>query len=106
MTTPTVTAVSAATRAAAAALAAAPLDAAKLHASRHRAEIEASTRCACFFCFRTFATATITKWIDASTTALCPNCGVDAVLGDASGHSIGDRFLRQMHQHHFGYRSR
>jgi hypothetical protein len=85
---------------------AAPLIAAKEHASRHRAELEASARCACFFCFRSFATADIKAWIDGDTTALCPGCGVDAVLGDAAEHSISDGFLRRMHQHYFAYRTK
>lgn len=92
--------------AAAAALASAPFIAAKEHASRHRVELEASAKCACFFCFRTFATSDIKAWIDANTTALCPRCGVDSVIGDASGHSISDGFLRKMHQHYFAYRSK
>lgn len=90
--------------AAAATAAAAPLIAAKAHTSRHRIELEASTRCACFFCFHTFATSEIKAWIDADTTALCPDCGVDAVLGNASRVSISDGFLRKMHQHYFAYR--
>jgi hypothetical protein len=97
------TASSAAT--AAANLAAAPLIAAKAHASRHRAELEASARCACYFCFRAFAASEIKAWIDADTTALCPGCGVDAVLG-ASTTSIADGFLRKMHQYHFAYRAK
>ncbi|HEX4419362.1 MAG TPA: cytoplasmic protein [Kofleriaceae bacterium] len=63
-------------------------------------------RCACFFCFRDFQSSEIKAWIDANTTALCPGCGIDAVLGDASIASISNSFLRKMHQHHFGYRSR
>ncbi len=92
--------------AAAARSAAAPLIAAKVHSSRHRDALEASTRCACFFCFRAFATSEIKAWIDADTTALCPGCGVDAVLGNASCPSISDGFLRKMHQHYFAYRSK
>ena len=84
----------------------AALVAAKTHAARHQAEIEASTRCACFFCFRVFPSAEIKAWIDDNTTALCPGCGVDAVIGDASGHSIADRALRKMHEHYFAYRSK
>jgi hypothetical protein len=98
------TAAAAATAAATAA--AAPLVAAKTLASRHRIALEASTRCACFFCFRAFAASEIKAWIDADTTALCPGCGVDAVLGNASGLSISDGFLRKMHQHYFAYRSK
>ena len=67
------------------------------HASQHRVEIEASTRCGCFFCFRTFPPLLIKAWIDAKQTALCPGCGVDSVLGDASLHRIDDAFLRRMY---------
>ncbi len=75
--------------------------AAHQHAMRHRAEIEASARCACFFCFRTFRSADIKSWIDANQTALCPSCGVDSVLGSASNHRLDDSFLRGMHTHVF-----
>lgn len=80
--------------------------AAHKHASQHRAEVEASTRCACFFCFRTFAAGSIKSWTDAGQTALCPGCGVDSVLGSASTHRLDDAFLRKMHQHFFSYRSK
>jgi len=74
------------------------------HASRHRVEIEASARCGCFFCFRTFPPVSIKSWIDASQTALCPACGVDSVIGSASAHRLDDAFLRKMHQHFFSSR--
>jgi hypothetical protein len=78
---------------------------AKEHASKHRVELEASERCGCFFCFRQFPTATIKQWVDANQTALCPHCGIDAVIGSA--HTVmNDRFLRKMHGHYFAYRSK
>ena len=79
---------------------------ARQHASRHRVELEASARCGCFFCFRTFPPASIKAWIDASQTALCPGCGVDSVIGSASSHRIDDAFLRRMHGQFFSYRSK
>jgi hypothetical protein len=79
---------------------------AQKHASRHRVELEASSRCGCFFCFRTFTPTSIKAWIDASQTALCPGCGVDAVIGSASAHRIDDAFLRRMHGQFFAYRSK
>jgi len=106
MTKRTATTLAASIATAAAKAASAPLIAAKVHASRHRVALEASTRCACFFCFRAFSTSEIKAWIDADTTALCPGCGVDAVLGNASGPWISDGFLRKMHQHYFAYRSK
>ena len=76
------------------------------HASQHRVEIEASTRCGCFFCFRTFPPLSIKAWIDARQTALCPGCGVDSVLGNASPHRIDDAFLPRMHGQFFARRSK
>ena len=75
--------------------------AAHKHSSRHRIEIENSTRCGCFFCFRTFQSTDIKAWIDGKQTALCPKCGVDSVIGSASNHRLDDAFLRQMHAHFF-----
>jgi hypothetical protein len=80
--------------------------AAHKHASQNRVELQASARCACFFCFRTFPSASITAWIDSSQTALCPKCGVDSVIGSASEHRLDDAFLRRMHQQFFAYRSK
>jgi len=76
-------------------------DAAREHASRHRAEIQASARCGCFFCFHTFPNTEIRAWVDSDQTALCPACGIDAVIGDASKHRLDSKFLRQMHTHFF-----
>ncbi len=80
--------------------------AAHVHASRHRVELEASSICGCFFCFRKFPTSSIKAWIESNQTALCPACGVDSVIGDASTHRLDDAFLRKMHQHFFSYRSK
>lgn len=79
--------------------------AAHVNASKHRVGLEASDRCACFFCFKTFAPTTIKSWVDANQTALCPHCGIDAVLG-SSLSSITDPFLRGMHKQFFSYRSK
>jgi len=79
---------------------------AQSHASKHRAAVEASATCACYFCFRSFVPAAIKTWIEGNQTALCPHCGLDAVLGSASPHRIDNQFLRQMHQHYFAYRTK
>jgi hypothetical protein len=84
------------------------LDRAHKHSSHHRAEIEASTRCGCFYCLSIFAPAEIVDWVDRvderGTTARCARCGIDAVLGDASGYPISEEFLRQMRERWFGRR--
>ncbi|WP_245197274.1 hypothetical protein [Labrys sp. LIt4] len=44
--------------------------------------------------------AKIEEWIDDSAgTALCPECGIDSVIGSASGYPVDDRdFLEAMHE--------
>lgn len=78
------------------------LDAAHRHSSVHRAEVLASESCACFFCLRSFVPGEITEWVDDGETALCPRCGIDAVLGSASGHPLTPELLRAMHAAWFG----
>jgi hypothetical protein len=68
---------------------------------RHRAEILASRRCGCFYCLASFAADAIEAWVDAGQTARCPRCGIDSVIGDASGFPIDETFLRRMRQHWF-----
>ena len=72
------------------------------HSSRHRAEVLASRECGCFHCVRTFPPSGIREWIDGGETALCPECGIDAVIGSESGCPVGDpRFLRRMYEFWF-----
>jgi hypothetical protein len=66
------------------------------HASNHRVELGQSAHCGCFSCFRRFETAEIKTWIDKNQTALCPRCGLDSVIGAASGINLDDRFLRNL----------
>jgi hypothetical protein len=71
------------------------------HCIKHRAEIEASEMCGCFYCMATFVPSEIVEWIDDGQTALCPRCPVDSVIGSASGYPITSTFLQQMHDHWF-----
>ena len=47
---------------------------------QHREAVSAATQCGCFFCIRVFTPSEITEWCDDGQTALCPHCGIDAVL--------------------------
>ena len=67
----------------------------------HRAQIEASDRCGCFYCLSVFSPADITEWVDLDTTALCPRCGIDSVIGSASGAPVDSAFLSRMNEHWF-----
>jgi len=77
------------------------------HSIRHRAEVEASESCGCFYCLTIFVPAGITAWIDkdfqgVGQTALCPHCGIDSVVGSESGYPITAEFLTTMKNHWFG----
>ena len=72
--------------------------------SHHRDVVNASHICGCFYCQKTFAPADVTVWVDESSTALCPHCGIDSVIGDASGFDITAEFLREMHAAWFSAR--
>lgn len=71
------------------------------HCSLHRAEIEASSICGCFYCSAKFPPSAVCGWIDDDQTALCPKCTIDAVIGSASGFAITIEFLTQMRDHWF-----
>lgn len=76
------------------------------HSSDHRAELFQSELCGCFHCAETFPADAIAEWTDAvdgvGVTALCPECGIDSVIGSASGYPIERWFLLQMRARWFG----
>ena len=80
------------------------------HSSSHRPELLQSEVCGCFHCLAVFPPAEIGDWIDESQkdtdqnfgkTALCPQCGIDSVIGSAAGYPITREFLLEMRQHWF-----
>jgi len=70
---------------------------------RHRPEIEASANVGCFYCRAIYPAAEIDSGVDDVTgeTAICLRCGIDSVIGDASGYPITDAFLARMNAHWF-----
>ena len=75
------------------------LRAAHKHTTDHRRDLERSDICGCFYCLQTFQATEIEIWLEeGSGTALCPRCGIDSVLGVASGYPAGElAFLNAMH---------
>ena len=70
---------------------------------QHRRQIKASKFCGCFHCRKIFPRNKVKQWVDAGTTAICPMCGIDSVIGDASGFPVTKDFLTKMCQVWFGY---
>lgn len=73
------------------------------HCMENRVEVEASELCGCFYCMSIYRPSEIVDWIGdpKEDTADCPRCGIDAVIGSASGFPIEREFLKLMNEHWF-----
>jgi hypothetical protein len=75
------------------------------HSSNHRPEVLASRVCGCYYCLSIFAPSEIEEWVDPpgeqGSTALCPRCGIDSVIGDRSGFPITPELLGEMNRFWF-----
>jgi hypothetical protein len=72
--------------------------------SSHKAELESSKLCGCFYCLETFEPKEITEYFEENLhkgeTAICPKCGIDSVLSDK--FPIADKsFLKAMNDYYF-----
>ena len=77
----------------------------KLHSFSYdnKESIGKSNECGCFYCLKSFKASEVKKYIIQDSTALCPNCGFDSVLGDVSGFAVTDaKLLKQMREYYFG----
>ena len=76
--------------------------------NNHMAQLKKDATCGCFYCGKIFDPAEIKVWLiadndcDREGTALCPYCGIDAVIGESSGYPITEEFLSKMCMHWFG----
>jgi hypothetical protein len=70
------------------------------HTRANRMELEASEVCGCIACERIYFPSEVVRWTE-DGTALCPHCGVDAVVGSASGIPIMPGVLRRAHERWF-----
>ena len=72
------------------------------HSANNKAEVLGSQLCGCFYCLRTFLPDEIVAWWgESDDAAVCPYCGIDAVIGDRSKLPVTREFLRQMRQYWF-----
>ena len=82
----------------------------------NRELLERSERAGCFYCEQIFAPSEISEWVDGpyietgsmddGVTALCPRCGIDAVLPSAAPIPLNAGLLADMRQAWFGGMSR
>lgn len=58
--------------------------------------------CGCFNCLNIFSPKDIKEWLpEQSGTAICPYCGIDAIIGEYSGYPITKDFLKKMQRYWF-----
>ena len=43
------------------------------------------------------------EWVDFDLTALCPYCGIDAVIGESAGYPLTEEFLEKMRDYWFSW---
>ncbi|WP_448134578.1 hypothetical protein [Stenotrophomonas rhizophila] len=70
--------------------------------SLHRKQLLASDVAACYYCFAEFPLGASAAWRDGEQqdqTALCPQCGVDAVVGFTGAVDVA--WLRHAHEQGF-----
>ena len=68
----------------------------------NRQQLQQDQNCGCFYCLKTFQSSEITQWYgDQDDTAVCPYCGIDAVIGESSGMAITREFLKEMRLYWF-----
>ncbi len=69
------------------------------HTKNNEIEILRSKKCGCIFCGQILDARKINNWSNDSnvSSAICPKCGMNLVLGDASGYKIDKESVLQWH---------
>lgn len=78
------------------------------HSLNNRREIESSEHCGCFYCLEIFSPEIIGEddWNPKGQSAekqtlFCPKCGIDAVIGSASGFPVTIDLLKVLNENFF-----
>ena len=78
------------------------------HSYNNRVEIEDSVQCGCFNCLEMFSPEIISSesWYIRTSdpveqTLLCPKCGIDSVIGTASGYELSLELLGDLKEYFF-----
>ncbi|MEI7554174.1 cytoplasmic protein [Candidatus Chlorohelix sp.] len=67
----------------------------------NRKQLEESDRAACYHCCKIFDPSEIQVWFDGGFTAICPYCGIDAVLASKAGFQFTDKVLGELRKKWF-----
>lgn len=74
------------------------------HTKNNEIDILNSKKCSCLFCRQTYDARRVSDWSNENNkiSAVCPECGMNAVVGDASGFSLDHDTLKQLNLTYFG----
>lgn len=80
-----------------------PYKSAHEHLTHNKEELANSDACSCCYCLKTFSPSEIIDWVGSGgTTAICPYCDINAVLGSDSKLPFEDvDFLQTMYDYWF-----
>lgn len=67
----------------------------------NRQKLALARACGCFYCLRIFDPKEIIWVSDEDSTAMCPYCGIDAVIPESEHLPITKAFLRKMREYWF-----
>ena len=75
----------------------------RLHAysANNRSLIAVSDRCYCFYCKESMYRSAIVEYIDDGQTAICPKCGIDAVIPDSIEEDVDESIIEELHEYWF-----
>ena len=71
------------------------------YCTHNKSLVEKSTICYCFYCKSTVDARDIDEFIDSEQTALCPKCGIDAIIPDSIDEPIDETIISEMHAYWF-----
>ncbi|MCI1245109.1 MAG: sel1 repeat family protein [Bacilli bacterium] len=74
------------------------------HSKHNEIEIIKSKTCSCYFCRQSYSARDVNDWVNDKdgVTAICPICGMDAVIGDACGIPFGKADLKELNLAYYG----
>jgi hypothetical protein len=80
------------------------LDTAHKKAFQNEPLVQIAKDCACFCCLVHFPPSAIDGWVDDKLhrTAMCPKCGIDAVLTEETLDKVPDDLLKALQEEYFG----
>lgn len=67
----------------------------------NRTQVVKSNKCGCYYCCSIFNAEDVIFFVDEGTTALCPKCGVDAVIPDSIIVDLNYMLLEELKKYWF-----